>query len=142
MHSSIRPEYNLTAHEIDIVNQDRVHALEQERLGRFPVDTSQPNYLPTAVSQKMAIAGSSHNVILDFDHAQDEVMGALTAANDYAYGVKHKVDQMYEEAYAANSHPEGPAKYFEVQKKQHEELAGSSRSRLTKLLGRLLTRSM
>jgi len=141
MSPSLRPEYDLTAHEIDMVNQDKVHVLEQERLGRFPVDTSAAVYLPTEVSKKMEIAGSSHNAILDFDHAQDEIMGALSSANSYAYGVKDKVNQMYEEAYAANACPEGPTKYFEILNKQHEELARSLRSRFAKFLGQLVARS-
>jgi hypothetical protein len=130
------PEYNLTAHEIAMVNAGQVHVLEQERLSKYPGGTK-PEYLNEEESQKQGVASSGYNDILDFEHAQGELLGAMSAANDYAYGVKRKVDAMYKEAYAANAHLDGPDAYFDAQRKSQEKQSGSIKGRIARLLGRV-----
>jgi hypothetical protein len=132
------PEYNFSAHEIAMVNAGTIHVLENDWLkstGNAWVREPRP-YVSTEESDRLSVAGSSYDTILDFDHAQEPAMNALTAANSYAYGVKRRVTAMLDEADAANTYPDGPAKYFEDQKREMEKSNKSFKVRLANLLGR------
>lgn len=135
------PEYALTGHEIKMVNAGTLHILEDDwikRTGNAWV-AQPPQYSSAEESKRRAVAGSSANDIIDTNEAQEPSLLVLSKANDYAYGVKHRVDAMYEEAYAANIFPSGPAEYFVDQKRQ-QEAAKSFRNRIVNFLGSLGTR--
>jgi hypothetical protein len=135
------PEYAFTAHEIEVVNAGTLHVLERDWLKETGNEWNArpPEYLSHEESERLGIAGSSYKTILDFGHAQEPALAVLSMANSYAYGVKRRVNAMYEEAYAANDFPAGPSEFF-AELKSQQELDSSPRGRITRFLGSLINR--
>jgi hypothetical protein len=131
---TFQPEYDLTSHEIARINHGEVSRLMDDRIVAMNADhILQPPYLSPGESERLGVAGSSYNNLLDFDHNQESALAVLSTASQYAYGTKRRVEKMYEEAYAANVYPDGPHKYNETQKAQDIP----HRSLVSKLLGTL-----
>ncbi len=139
--NEINPQYAFTSHEIDMVNANKIHTLERDWIkitGNERI-VEPPKYLSQEESERLGIAGSSYNDILDFDHAQEPALMVLSMANDYAYSVKRKVTAMYEEAYDANTYAGGPTKYYALENSK-QEFAKSYRGRVSQFLGALINR--
>ena len=113
------PEYALTAHEIAMANNNTLHLLKEDwarMASNDPFAVYDPNIdreVPTSVKPNLA--------------------------DEYVSKVKQRVDEMYEQAYAANESPIGPTRYFTEQLRQ-KECANSLRGRAIKFLGSLVSR--
>jgi hypothetical protein len=119
---NIKPEYDLTAEEISLVNAGKVHELEDKYLEQAPTFmTGEINPL-------------THEVYDDTNDVIYAEQGRVSAAHDKAAAVKKTVGKMYEEAYAANADPEAPEYHYTEQKKLVQK------SKASKLLGKLVRR--
>lgn len=130
------PEYAFTAREIQLVNEGKLFALEQDWLqqsGSIRNIARQPGQVSPEYDDQVDCTDRYCYDVNEFNHAQEPSLMVLSKANDYAIGVRRGVTKMYEEAYRANAFPAGAAEYF-AQKNQKKPTT-SFRRYIAKVLG-------